>query len=921
MSKFTEGFERQMRNLKTFGFILLLGVLFIFPKISFPQIQHPLPLIEKVSVEMEGQPGEDMVELIPVKAGEPFSLRKITESIKKLYKTGLFSDIQVLRDGDRRVHLTYIFTKRFLIEKIYFLSKTAISSKKLKEELDSVREGTPFSEGKLSKATDELKSVLEKEGYFNPEVRTFTEKNIKTSSIDVFFEIRSPKRYVVKKITFLGQIVLPELKLKKEMKTKENGVFVPSVLEGDISNLKKLHDATDYRRAEIDIEAIDFDEKEEKVSIVLRITPHERIEIDVRGADIPLSLIRPIWEERIFAEWGLAEGKAKIINYLREKGFLFSSVYSSIEREEDKIRVVYSVEPGKKYKIQDISFQGVEYFTPSQLKEALGIREKLPFVPWISGSRLFELPREIEILYKRVGFSETRVDLNFITEDSKVKALYYIREGRQAKVKTVSIEGAHLLKKEKLLEQISSFQGGPFFLPNIQRDVEKLGNFYLDQGVRGTEIEPKVEKVGEDLYSVLFEIKEGQRVRIDKIIITGNRITKKGIIHRELSIKEGDFAYYESIRETKRRLEKLGVFSEINIEEITISPEKENLIINVREGDRNYISLGVGFETKNEPQMLAIWDNAIRLRGTTEFIRNNIFGTASQISLVGQFSLKEKRGVISWEQPYLFGLPLQTFVNVWLEREGRKSFSFDRRGISMTSLKSFSENWLFLTSLRWVRTTLFNLQISESEIDRQQSPYSVSSVSGSVIWDGRDDPFNPAKGSFFSFALEWAYPLFRAESDFIKNFIKYQNFLPVYPGITFSSTFRLGLGRGTVPIHERLFAGGSNSFRGEEFDELGPKDPDSLKPVGGKALVLLNFELTFPLFPSFKDLFGVLFYDKGNVFAERQDFRLVSLRDAIGVGIRYRTPLGPIRLELGWNLDAAPEEKKVLAFITIGNVF
>ncbi len=910
-----------MKKLKIFGFILLLAILFIFPPGAIPQTQQPIPLIEKVSVEMGGKPGEDMVEMIPVKAGESFSLRKITESIKKLYNTGLFSDIQVVRNGDQRVHLTYIFVKRFLIEKIYFLSKATISDKKLKEELDTFREGAPFSEGKLSKATDELKSILEREGYFNPEIETFAETDIETSSVDVFFEIRSPKRYMINKIAFLGQVVFPESRLKKKMKTKENELFVPSVLESDISNLKKLYDATDYRRAEISIGTIDFDEEKLEVSIALRITPHEKIEIEVRGADVPLSLIRPLWEERIFAEWGLAEGKAKIINYLRERGYLFSSVLSSLEKADDKIRVVYSVEPGRKYKIKDISFQGVQYFTPSQLKEALGIREKLPFVPWISGSRLFELPREIEILYKREGFSGTRVDLNFITEDGKVKALFHIQEGKQAKIKTVSIKGERLLKEEILLEQISSFEGGPFFLPYIQKDVEKLENFYIDQGVRGTEIETKIEKIGEDLYSVFFEIKEGRQVHIDKIIITGNRITKKGIIRRELRIKEGDFAYYESIRETKRRLEKLGVFSEINIEEVPISPEKENLIISVREGDRNYISLGLGLETKNEPQTLAIWDNAIRLRGTAEFIRNNILGTASQVSLVGQFSLKEKRGVISWEQLYLFGLPLQTFVNVWLEREERKSFSFYRRGVSMTSLKPFSENWLFLATLRWVRTTLFDLQIAESEIDRQQSPYSVSSVSGSVIWDGRDDPFNPAKGSFFSFALEWAYPLFRAESDFIKNFIKYQNFLSIYPGITFSSTFRLGLGKGTIPIHERFFAGGSNSFRGEKFDELGPKDSDSLKPVGGKALLLFNFELIFPLFPSFKDLFGVFFYDKGNVFAERQDFRLASLRDAIGFGIRYRTPLGPIRLELGWNLDAIPEEKKILAFITIGNVF
>jgi outer membrane protein insertion porin family len=179
------------------------------------------------------------------------------------------------------------------------------------------------------------------------------------------------------------------------------------------------------------------------------------------------------------------------------------------------------------------------------------------------------------------------------------------------------------------------------------------------------------------------------------------------------------------------------------------------------------------------------------------------------------------------------------------------------------------------------------------------------------------------KGAFFSLALERAYPLFKAESNYLKSFIKYQHFIPVFSRVVFSATSRLGLGGGRmpIPIHERFFGGGSNSFRGARFDELGPKDPRSLKPVGGEALLLLNFELTFPLLPAINDLSGAVFYDKGDVFEELSGFRLNSLQDAAGFGIRYRTPLGPVRLEVGWNLDAPEGKRKALAFITIGNVF
>ncbi len=124
-----------------------------------------------------------------------------------------------------------------------------------------------------------------------------------------------------------------------------------------------------------------------------------------------------------------------------------------------------------------------------------------------------------------------------------------------------------------------------------------------------------------------------------------------------------------------------------------------------------------------------------------------------------------------------------------------------------------------------------------------------------------------------------------------------------------------------IPIHERFFAGGSNSFRGERFDELGPVDAVSGKPVGGKALLLLNFEVTFPILSALRDLRGTFFYDIGNVFEEIEDMALISLENALGFGFRYRTPLGPIRLELGWNLNDPREERKPIVFFTIGNLF
>lgn len=924
MLRFTRDFNIKSRKLFFFCFFLLFLSAFSLSLESVSEIQKSFPLIKKISIMIDGQPnGQDMSQLIPVKEGEPFSLKKINKSIKQIYRTGLFSDIQVLKEGEEEIELTYLLTRRLLARRILFVKKPEISRKRLHQGLFSLREGVYFTEEQLSKAIQELRESLHSAGYFDPEINARTKKDPSHSTVDVFFTISSAKTFIISKIAFSGQTILTKAELKKKMKSKEGKRYVPSLLEEDIESLKEVYNEIDFQRAEIEVQEVKFDEKTGSVDLFLKVLPNEKIEIMVRGASIPLNLLRPIWEAKIFEEWGLAEGESKIISQMRKKGYLFASVRSSIEKEDHKMRIIYVVSPNEKYKISDISFSGINYFTPEKLKEELGIGEKTAFLKWIDGESLFEMPEEIEFLYRTRGFPNTRVDLCFITKGNKVEALFYIDEKNQEKIEKITIEGASLFNSQTLFSQIQSREGGPFFQLDIQKDIEKLENFYLNQGIRGTEILARIEKVADDIYSVDFNIEEGNRVKIENIVITGNNVTRRKKILREMKIREGDDAFYDKINESKRRLERLGIFTKVEIEEIPLSPDRMNLLISVREGERNYASLGLGLETKTEPQSFALWNNPVRLRGIAELIRNNVLGSGAQLSLVGQLSLKEKRSVLSWEQPSLFGIQMKTYLNAWLERESRKSFTYDRKGISLTAIKNISKEIVFLSTIRFAETTLVDLQIAESEVDRQLRPFSATSLSGSFIWDNRDDSFNTGKGAFFSLALEKAFPLFKDESDYWKSFIKYQHYFPIFPDVTFSLTSRFGLGGGRkdIPIHERFFAGGSNSFRGARFDELGPKDANSLMPIGGETLFLLNFEFVFPLVSTVKNLSAAFFYDTGNVFDKLENLKLNSLQSALGLGIRYRTPLGPVRLEVAWNLDAPSQERKALFFITIGNVF
>jgi outer membrane protein insertion porin family len=880
------------------------------------------PAIARVEVMVDGQKASPEIRsLVTVRAGDPFSLYTVDRSIKQLYSSGLFSDIRVDRRDVPDLTLAFSLSRKFFVRKMILRSAGSLPLGKVQQRLTVLRPGTAFSSERLEKAGQEVVALLEREGYFECRAVPVLFKDSEAAAMDITFNVVPGLRYVISSLSFSGEVPLPASALIKRMASREGQPYVPSLLEKDIAGLEAYLHGFGYSRAKVETAPPRLDDSLKTAALSLNVEAGEKIEISITGAQIPVELVRPIWEEKVFEEWGLEEGEARILSTLRKKGYLFALVSSTIQREGNRLLVKYEADPGLRCTIRGLRFDGLTHLTSEQLKNALDLEGSLLLPNILDGERVFSLPGEIEDLYQTRGFQRARVELNLERTGRAVTVVYRLEEGPQQILDRVTFSGASLFPAERLLSEVSSRSGGPFYQPNIQKDVEKLETFYLNQGLRGTKISALITPRPDDRFDLEFRVQEGRMVRLKTITIIGQKVTRRSTILREVRLKEGQPVSLEAINETRRNLEHLGIFAEVKIEEILVPPDEDNLVIRLQEGEQNYMSLGLGVENKNMPFQLAVWENVISPRGTAEYIRTNIFGDASQFSLVGQFSLREKRGVVSLEQPYFFGLPLQNYLNGWLEREDRMSYGFDRRGLSFTGIKPLFKDSILLATLTWASTTLYYLDIAENEIDRQFFPFSKTSIAASILWDKRDDALNTTRGMFFSASLEWAYPLFGVESDFLKLFVKYQHTLSLFSAMTFSGTARLGLGQGRMPIHERFFAGGSNSFRGTDFDELGPRDSISGQPVGGKVLLLFNLEVSFPLIGALEDLSLAFFYDKGNVFAKRKDFDLGQLKDAVGFGLRYRTPLGPLRLDIGLNPEAPPGQKKIFPTITIGNVF
>ncbi|MEN6310868.1 MAG: POTRA domain-containing protein [Acidobacteriota bacterium] len=876
-------------------------------------------VISKVIVRVDGvTAGGSLAELITLKPGDPFSPADVDRVVKQVFKTGLFSDVSVARAGELRVELTFSLRRNVTVRRVSFHG-AGVKSSKLREALETLRPGSIFLEDRLPRAIEDIKEGLKREGYFEAEVTAETTKRDDDPRIDISFQIARWKRYRIRSIDLRGPIVEPAAKLRKRMKSRRGDIYVPSRLTNDIRALENHYTSLGYRRSDIQIAGERFDEAAKAVDLELEIQPREKIIIVVNGTRIPSSLLAPIWEERIFEEWGLAEGEVRILNHLRKKGYVYATLTSRIERPENEIQVIYDVVPGKRYQILKVSFRGLKSFSAQRLREELAVTERTLFFSLMTYDKLFALPREIEYFYQAHGFTDVRAELELPRTEKGVNAILKVDEGPRKTIQSITVSGTRLVAPEEILKQLVDVKDGPYFGPNVQRDAGLIENYYLNHGFRGTRVSSRIEPAGENLFALTFEIEEGTPVIIRNILITGNRTTRTSVVEKEIRVRQGAPADFSLIQESKRGLERLGIFSDVRADEVLTAPGQENLVVAVQEGEVNYAGAGLGFESRDAvPSSEPV---QFRPRATGEYIRSNVFGLAAQLSVMGQYSNVERRAIVSWSQPYLFGAALRPSLLGWIEREDRTSCVFERRGGSFNLSKLLQRNLIVIGTFSWSRTDLSHLEVPETEIDRRLQHYATTLFSVSVALDRRDDSFNPEKGYFVSVVSELAKPLFGTESDFWKTFYKFQYFKPVAPQFVFSLLSRVGLAQGTMSLPERFFAGGSNSFRGRYFDYLGPKDAETDKPVGGQALLLLNTEMRFPIIPTFRELSGGVFFDLGNVFSAIRDIRVGDLEAAVGFGLRYKTALGPVRLETAWNLGAPDGRKKALFFITIGNVF
>jgi outer membrane protein insertion porin family len=634
----------------------------------------------------------------------------------------------------------------------------------------------------------------------------------------------------------------------------------------------------------------------------------------------------------------IKEGLEKIRQLYEAEGFFMVDITYEIEPlPNNRVKVIIRITEYRKIYIKRIDFVGNQAFTDNELRDAIQTKEGHVASALTSSGVYREtmFAQDLELLrrfYANHGYF-AQIGRPVVTLSADKRWMYIsvaVKEGPQFFVESVDIEGDLLFKKEDLLKLVTVKAGEVFARDEFDKSLDALKNRYTDVGYAFAEIEPQVDPNPDTRrVKVGFKINKGKLAYIERIEIAGNDRTRDKVVRRELLFKEGDLFSGPGIRDSKERLMRKGYFDEVSIKWRKGSSDELVIVdIDVKEKMQGQFIVGVGFSSL---------ENFI---GTAQISHNNLFGYGWKFSLQGELGKYRKNIQLQFQEPYL--ADTRWILGVSLMHLERDFFSFMRRDQAATLSFGHPLYWDIEAHLayNYSQVDIANVAADASLfLVLQEGEKTTTSFRWTLQRDTVNHPFDPTDGSRVSGSIEWASEAFGGDLNFLKYTGMARRYVPIYWGISIMGNAEAGyaqnLDPGRLPITERYFLGGLNSVRGFLSRSLGPMetsivpraydDPaattvEAESVIGGNKYVQGNIELLIPIVKQLS-IKGVLFYDIGNAFIEEDPINLGDLRQSWGFGLRWISPIGPLRFEWGFPLHPQKGEQNQVFEFGIGTFF
>ena len=617
----------------------------------------------------------------------------------------------------------------------------------------------------------------------------------------------------------------------------------------------------------------------------------------------------------------------RILNVYRKTGRYAVTVEPKIiEREDNRVDLIYEIDEGTSAKIDKINFIGNTHYSNSDLRDEIMSRESR-WYRFFSSADEYDAEKmdyDKEMLrrfYTTHGYADFNVEsaVAELSDDNKSFILTFtVDEGPRYKVKNINIESRiEGVDTERLRKDLEISTGDWYNLEDVERSISEMTETLGKNGFAFVEIGVEFQRdTANNKIDLNFVVNESERLFVNRINITGNERTMDEVIRREFRIDEGDAFNISKLRDSRRNIENLNYFSKVDLQTDVISDNKVDVNAVVEEKSTGYFNIGVGYSTTN---------GALIRAGIVE---NNFRGKGQELGLNIGLAEKNKDYNISFTEPYFLGRRLSAGIDLFLDdQDYEEEASYDTRTIGGRTRLGWKYTDRFYHFMRYnlSENDIKNVKDNASEFVKAEEGKAVtSSVGETFIYDRRDSSVNPREGYYLSFGHDISG--LGGDTKYNKVDAKISKFYTVFDHYTFrffaNGGYVAGYGGKDVRMSDRYYLGGAN-MRGFESAGIGARDLRTGDALGGNWIVTSGAELTFPIGLDELGVKGRTFWDVGTIgkpdkFDENKIAYTGLVRQSIGFGFDWFSPMGRVNLDFGFPIVKADYDGKEVFRLNFG---
>ena len=867
-------------------------------------------------------PEQIILQAITIRENEPLSPESIRRTIKNLHLLNRFQSVEVYTepflDG---CALIFVLESNWLIDDIRFEGGAVsilfsygltggFSPKTLYRETGLKRQDV-YSVQATDTAIAALKDFYYWNGYAQSSISLDTRFKPEDHTVDLVFTIDQGPQTEIQVIRFDGNSAFTNQQLMIA-----GDLFIGRRFSRDLVNrarerMMQYYMKRGYLSAQVFRPDIRYVAENNHIELFFRIKEEPAIDIDLKTDwhTWNLKWWFDLLEQRqnaFLEDLGIGgsgqitprrmeEGRRNLERQFWNRGYLNATVELKTQTlDSGEIQYRFIVDEQDIVRVSNVFFFGNEAFTTDELLRS-GVISTRPGSKYHHDTFSAD-GADLKRFYQSHGYQDVEVISGFTAdeENDSISVVFNIQEGPMYRWNSIDVQNNRAMSREEILGILQIFENGPYDPQTLEDNIQKLLNAYLVQGYAEIAIDRDVQNIESIQPSLMLTIHEGTASTIRSVLITGYQKSLRQVIERNLPDLKGEPFYYQTMLNAERALARTNLFRSVDVSGLPGEagiPDR-TVLVRLREQPSIFIEGGPGYNTDRG------------FNGYLSFYTTNLGGANRYLGASGTLSEVDYKANVIYREPEFANLPVQLELRLLTEVSDEDGFQLRRRGGRATWSYRVREQLRLLLIYRFDDDEPYDIQPDTDLPEEYRNSIKIGSLSPGFLYDSRDDPRDPGKGSLFSVKVEFARPVYNSEVTFTKMTAEATHFFRISESTVLGAAFRFGLGD-HLPYQEQFRLGGIKTIRGWDFEDIrgGTYSADNgiIGPSegGGDIMLLGNLEYRYPLFWGLE---GVVFVDSGNVYEDSSDISFSNLKTTAGLGVRFMTPVGPVGVDYGYNI-------------------